>query len=449
MMQTRQVIKRDGSVVPYDIQRIATAIYKAAASLGGKDQELSARLAHEVEERLWDSTPQGSSASVEEIQDLVERVLVLRGHVQTAKAYILYRHRREQVRRGEIGQRIRGQVETVPWKLLWRTLAWNAAHDCETTGGLGRWVERGELSQLIRQADAEYEKQLEWAAEEILDQRDRVRVVIVAGPSSSGKTTTTHKIASRLQAQGLELVAMNLDNYFRDLVLHPRDEFGDYDYETPEALDLALINRHLRQLLDGEAIRMPVYDFHTGKQALDQIPLALNPNQVILIDTLHGLSDDLTRTVPAEAKFKVYIETFSQLRMANQEFVRWTDVRLLRRMVRDASFRNHDPALTLGHWHYVRRAELKHIIPYLHTVDLTINGSVPYELAVLKRRVQPYLQSVVDGYRDQPARGDAFIRGQRVAAMLEEIPVASEEDETAIASDGLMREFIGGSTIRY
>jgi uridine kinase len=369
--------------------------------------------------------------------------------VRTAKAYIVYRHRREQVRKGEMGKQKGGSVETIPWKLVWKTLAWNADHDCDNIDGLNRWVTGGQFGTLAQEADAEYAKQLDWGAEEVVSRGDKVKLLIVAGPSSSGKTTTTYKLAQRLKAQGLELKALNLDNYFRDLELHPKDKYGDYDYETPEALDLPLVNEHLARLIEGEEIMMPRYDFHTGKQLLNQTPIRAKKNEIILIDTLHGLSEDLTRTVPEDRKFKLYIETFCQVRPRGGRFVRWTDVRLLRRMVRDANFRNHDPALTLGHWHYVRNSEIKHIIPYLHTVDLTVNGSLPYELPVLKRHVWRYFPKLVEQYKAQPEREDAIIRSQRVLDLLNSIEAVSEEDEAKIPGDSLIREFIGGSTIPY
>lgn len=444
----RTVIKRTGQEVPFVPKRIATAIYKAAASVGGRDKELAARLADEVVEIL-ESDTRVAPPTVEDIQDLVERVLILRGHAKTAKAYILYRHRRDQVRKGEMGRQVGGQVETIPWKLLWRTLAWNADHDCDNIEGLNRWVKSGSIEKLMQAADKEYDKQITWGAEDVLSRIDDVKLLIVAGPSSSGKTTTTYKMEQRLKKEGLSLVALNLDNYFRDLELHPKDEYGDYDYETPEALDLPLINEHLARLLDGEEILMPKYDFQTGKQILNQVPIKVEKDQIILIDTLHGLSDVLTESVPDDRKYKVYIETFCQLRPHNGRFVRWTDVRLLRRMVRDANFRNHDPALTLGHWHYVRSSETKHIIPYLHTVDLVFNGSLPYELPVLKRHVWDYFPRLVEEYKKQPERQDANIRAARVAELLEQVETISEADEAKIAGDSLLREFVGGSTIKY
>jgi len=442
------ILKRDGSEVPFDSERIATAIYKAAASIGGKDKELAQKLADDVV-RIINKRPNGQRPSVEEVQDTVERVLILAGHARTAKAYIVYRHRREQVRKGEIGRQKGGSVETIPWKLVWKTLAWNADHDCDSIEGLNRWVREGKFGTLVKEADAEYAKQIEWGADEVIGRGDKVKLLIVAGPSSSGKTTTTYKLAQRLKGAGLELRALNLDNYFRDLELHPKDKYGDYDYETPEALDLPLVNDHLARLVDGEEILMPRYDFHTGKQILNQAPIRVKDNEIILIDTLHGLSDELTRTVPEEKKFKLYIETFCQVRPQGGRFVRWTDIRLLRRMVRDSKFRNHDPALTLGHWHYVRNSEIKHIIPYLHTVDLTFNGSLPYELPILKRHVWPYFASLVEKYKNQPEREDAIIRSQRVFDLLQSVAEATEQDEFQIPGDSLLREFVGGSTIPY
>jgi len=445
----KSIVKRNGELVPFEQKRIADAIYKAASSVGGKDQELSCRLSDEIVEILNRNYPPGSSPTVEDIQDLVEQVLIERGHARTAKVYIVYRHRRDQVRKGELGRQAGGQMETIPWKLMWRTLAWNAAHDCDNLEGLNRWVTGGRIGELIRAADDAYSRQIELASEEILAAPSDIRIIIIAGPSSSGKTTTTYKLAQNLRRAGMELVALNLDNYFRDLELHPKDEYGDYDYETPEALDLNLINEHLAALVDGQEVMLPHYDFQAGKQVLNQTPMKVESNQIMLLDTLHGLFGGMTHSVPDDLKFKLYIETFCQLRPQQGRFVRWTDIRLLRRMVRDAKYRNHDPALTLGHWHYVRRAELKHIIPYLHTVDLTLNGSLPYELPALKKHVWSYFGDLVKLYDKQPERQDAIIRAHRVRDLLDQVQALSDQDEALIPGDSLLREFIGGSTIEY
>ena len=242
---------------------------------------------------------------------------------------------------------------------------------------------------------------------------------------------------------------MNLDNYYRDLDSHPKDEYGDYDYETPEALDLDLINQHLEQLVDGEEILMPRYDFQSGRQIRNQTPMRLGENQLLLLDSLHGLHGDLSRRIPDELKFKIYIETFCQIRPRSGRYVRWTDVRLLRRMIRDNNFRNHSPKLTLGHWHYVRRSEMKQIVPFLGSVDFVVNGSLPYELPLLKKHVWEYFPDLLSHYESHPERQDAIIRGRRLHEMLKQVKAATDDDESKVPGDSLLREFIGGSTLKY
>ena len=449
MMPVTTILKRDGSEVPYQQERIATAIGKAAKAVGEKDEELAERLAERVDDLLHNNHPTGSTPTVEEIQDLVEQVLIESGHALISKTYILYRYRRSQMRRrGDLGTMEDGRRVTIPWRLLWSTLAWNSDNDCDNFEKLNSWVGCGRFGELVAAGDRQYERQLDWAVEDIFEKQG-IRLIFVAGPSSSGKTTTTTKIGERLAKRGIELVAMNLDNYYRDLESHPKDEYGDYDYETPDALDLPLVNDHLERLIAGETIIAPRYDFHTGRQILDQTPMRLERNQLLLLDFLHGLHGDVSASIPDELKFKIYIETFSQIRPKGGRFVRWTDVRLLRRMVRDKNFRNHSPELTLGHWHYVRRSEMKMIVPYLGSVDFVVNGSLPYELPLLKRHVWTYFPDLVAHYEAQPERQDAIIRARRLMDILKQIEPATDADESAVPGDSLLREFIGGSTLRY
>jgi len=448
MVPVTKILKRDGSEVPYRRDRIATAIGKAAVSVGIKDEALPLALADRVDDLLHNSHPTGSTPTVEEIQDLVEQVLVESGHALVSKAYILYRYRRNQMRRGDLGVQEDGRSQTIPWRLLWSTLAWNSDHDCDNFDRLNSWVGCGRFGELVAAGDRQYERQLDWAAEDIFEKQG-VRLVFVAGPSSSGKTTTTTKIGERLKSRGLELITMNLDNYYRDLNSHPKDEYGDYDYETPEALDLDLINEHLEALIAGEEILMPRYDFQTGRQIRNQTPMRLEENQLLLLDSLHGLHGDLSAGLPDEIKYKLYIETFCQVRPRGGRFVRWTDVRLLRRMVRDKNFRNHSPELTLGHWHYVRRSEMRQIVPFLGSVDFVINGSLPYELPLLKRHVWEYLPALLSHYEAHPERQDAIIRGRRLFEVLEQVKTATDDDESKVPGDSLLREFIGGSTLKY
>jgi uridine kinase len=440
------IIKRSGEVIPFEKEKIAHAIYKAAVAVGGHDHGIADSLVEKVVLLLNQSFTKEDVPTVEDIQDHVEKVLIEEGHARTAKAYILYRAERRRMR--ESGKNPFTQGEVIPYKVLWRVLNWNLDRGVHTVDGLNACIRTGKFQQLVRDADQAYHEDISGAASAILERKGKVRVVIVAGPSSSGKTTTTTKLAARLKAEaGWEFAALNLDNYFFNLERHPKDEFGDYDFETPAALDLKLINQHLDLLLAGKQIQMPRYNFKTGLREAETTPFRIAPNQIILLDSLHGLYQEMTDSVPSELKFKLYIETLSQLRDAPDHYIRWTDTRLLRRMSRDRLFRAYNPKETLGHWHYVRKAELRHIIPFLPTVDYVVNGALPYELPVLKSILYPYFPDMLREFEGNPKRQDAWIRGKRVFDLLSAIDTVSEHD--CIPGDSLLREFIGGSTLKY
>jgi len=240
---------------------------------------------------------------------------------------------------------------------------------------------------------------------------------------------------------------MNIDHYFFDLEKHPRDEFGDYDYETPEALDLELINEHLVQLLDGRTIKTPHYDFKAGKRDLGVHEFSLADNEILLIDSLHGLYDRMTHSIPSECKFRLYIETLGQVKGIDGSFMRWSDNRLLRRMIRDMHHRNQQPMETLTHWHYVRRSELTNIIPFIGEVDYIVNSAMPYELPILRFLLFDLIASATDAYRNDPKRLDAHIRANRVHSFLQ--PLTPVEDFSCVPDDSLIREFVGGSRYKY
>jgi uridine kinase len=440
------VIKRNGAVVPFNQERITHAIYRAAVAVGGRDRSIAERLSGQVVEILERTYPPGKIPSVEEIQDVVEKVLIENGHARTAKAYILYRDERSRLRMKKISRSDRDSGNT-PYRKLWEVLCWTVDHDLYTVDQLNARIDAGELPDIVRQSDAAYEEDVAAAAELIHERRREVRIVVIAGPSSSGKTTTTIKLSRRLREMGLSLVALNIDNYFFDLILHPKDEFGDYDYETPQALDLPLINEHLRRLVAGEGVLLPFYDFRTGFRSTDVTPMQLGPNDIILIDSLHGLYGPMTESVPGECKFRLYIETLLQMKDARGRFIRWADLRLMRRMVRDAAFRAYSFHQTLEHWHYVRTSELRNIIANIGSADYIVNSALPYELPVMRRRLMGYCDEWLAKYRDDALREDAFIRATRVCELLSSIrPI---EDESVIPSASLLREFIGGSQYEY
>ncbi len=433
------IVKRNGDVVPFDLEKIIVAIYKSAAAVGGHNRELSERLAREVMDTLENSHAPRIAPTVEDVQDLVERVLIRNEHARTAKAYILYRHERARMRHRTESS----AVEYIPYKTMWQALDWSVEHDCHTVSRLNGIIRDGRLPDLIREADARYDSNLDQAAASILERRDELRFIIVAGPSSSGKTTTTHKLAERLEREGVHVLPLSLDNYFFNLELHPKDEFGDYDFETPEAMDLPLLNRHLAELDAGRGIDMPDYDFKTGKRTEKTTRFEPEPGGLILLDTLHGLFDGLTESVPTEHKFRIYIETIAQLKTDAGRWVRWTDIRLLRRMIRDSQHRGYSPERTILHWHYVRRSELKHIIPFQGAADHIVNSAIPYELPFLKHRLFDYLPPFLAKWREDEKRVDGYLRAKRVHGLLESIEAI--EDDSIVPSRALLREFIGGS----
>lgn len=446
MSRITHVIKRTGAVVPFNKQRIATAVYQAAVAVGGRDRELAEALADRVVQVLEDRSPQDHVPTVEEIQDVVEKVLIESGHARTAKAYILYRDERAR-RRRERARRSQQPSDKIPWAKLWEALDWAAAHDLLTIAHLNERIAKGEYPQIVREADHFYREEVTTAAEMIRARSEQVRLVIVAGPSASGKTTTTIKLSHLLREAGISLVPLTVDNYFFDLELHPRDEFGDYDFETPQALDLELINRHLKQLLAGEEVLVPVYDFRTGKRHDARTPMVIQPEDMILIDSLHGLYPAMTAGIHEDLKFRLYVEPLLQMKGPEDEYIRWADLRLMRRMVRDAVFRAYDPQQTLAHWHYVRKSELRNIIRYTSSADYVINTGLPYELPVMSARLFDHFDRWVEEYRDDPLRQDAYQRAGRIHHLLS--AVTKVRDESSIPPDSLLREFIGGSCYEY
>jgi uridine kinase len=441
MGSVKTIIKRDGQVVPYDRSRITNAIFKAAASSGGFGFDEAERLSGIVEQRTAESYAT-QIPTVEDLQDIVESILMENGHLKTARAYIIYRQKRTIVREAK-----RGAVEAtdnIPYKLIYEVLRWNMEHGCESIESINRIIAQGEYPQLVTACEERFANECRAASRRMLDHGEDTRLIIVAGPSSSGKTTTTIKMEEELSRHGKKL---KVDDYFFDLEMHPKDEFGDYDYETPQALDIDLINQHLEQLLSGKTVKTPHYNFHSGKRTLDMHEMRLDDDEILLMDCLHGLHSDMTRSIPDSRKFRLYIETLGQLRSDNDDFMRWADHRLMRRMIRDSWNRGHDPMLTITHWHYVRKSELQYIIPFIGNVDFVVNSAMPYEFPILKEKLFHFFPLAIEAYRDDFKRQDAYLRAQRVMQFLE--PLRTDVDESLVPPNSLFREFIGGSAYRY
>ncbi|MFQ5525794.1 MAG: ATP cone domain-containing protein [Thermoanaerobaculia bacterium] len=436
------IIKRNGDIAPFDREKIAVAVYKAGASVGHHDR----KLADEITERVFEAAQANYSdelpPSVENIQDIVERALIKSAHpkaARIAKSYNAYRQERAQIRNLMESARI----DNIPYKMMWQALDWNVEHGCHTVDELNDIVKGGHLPELIQAAESRYDAMIEGAAEAILKRRDELRFVIVAGPSSSGKTTTTMKLLEHLEALGVHVIPMSLDNYFFDLKLHPKDELGDYDFETPEALDLGLINRHLAEVDASRPVDMPTYDFRTGRRTSETTRFEPESDSLVLLDNLHGLYSGLTESVVDERKFKIYIETVSQFKDAEGRYTRWTDIRLLRRMLRDSQFRAYPPEKTILHWHYVRRSELKHIIPFHDSADFKVNSALPYELPFLKHRLFEHLPKFVASWQGDVRRLDGYLRARRLHDLLATIEGVA--DDSVVPATSLLREFLGGS----
>jgi len=471
-----KVQKRNRALVTFDEHAIFLAIMRAAESIGGLQQDYlpgindklfdAYALDEKVAEFLTDavviclnSDPHHHIANfpptIETIQDLVIHVLRSYGFQNTADAYECYRWGRHWLREGAITD-TQFVGNGFPRKRMEKILEWNRQHGCDTVAGLNAVVRSGKLRQLVEESLAVYEATLDDAAKKViarLNAGDKLRMLWVSGPSSSGKTTTTVKLTQRLEKQGLRFLMLNLDDYFWALIEHPTDWINDRNFETPEALDIQLLNQHLKDLLAGKTIDKPVYSFKEGRRIATK-PVKLEPDQILLLDCLHGFYPPITEGIDPSAQFRVYIETLNVIRDgdgSSRRLTRFTDIRLIRRMLRDAQHRNHSPLSTLLHWHYVRWGELFSIIPLMGQADHVINAGMPFDLPVLK----PFFTSpgghlpapeAVDQYRGFL---DAQIRYRRIKTLLELVDgVTIDQLPALIPGDAVIREFIGGSTIQ-
>ncbi len=446
MSKFQFVIKRSGARVPFKRERIVNAIYRAAVSVGGRDKGRAEFLADKVIELMENLYEEGYTPQIEEIQDAVEKVLVENGHAKVAKEYILYRDEQKR-KREEASKYASKPSENIPWSKIWHVLDWAANHELNTVQKLNDRIAKGEFPHIVHESENAYEQQICTAADLIKERIDEIRMVFVTGPSSSGKTTSTIKLEKKLKEDGYSFVSLNVDHYFFDLELHPKDEFGDYDFETPQALDLELINDHLQKLAAGKEVKIPYYDFKTGKRTLDVTPLHLESNQILLIDSLHGLYPQMSHSIPDSQKFKLYLEPLLQMKGVDGRYIRWTDIRLIRRMLRDSVQRAYNPKQTLEHWHYVRASELRHIIPYNNNADYIINSAMPYELPLYAHRMLNLFKEWEKEFENNALREDAYVRASRLSKVLESITPIS--DDSPVPKDSVLREFIGGSIFDY
>lgn len=312
---------------------------------------------------------------------------------------------------------------------------WGRIEQISYVGSLNEKIENGEIGDLIRLAEVLHENKIARIAQMILETKDTARVILIAGPSSSGKTTFAQRLSLHLRVNGLKPVAISLDDYFVDRDRTPVDENGKPDFESIEAIDIELFNRDLTRLLQGKEVELPVFDFRDGRRKYVGKKLCITPEQPIILEGIHGLNDRLTHSIPAANKFKIYVSCLTQLNLDAHNRIPTTDVRKLRRICRDYQFRNHGAEDTLRMWDSVRRGEERNIFPFQENADVMFNSSLPYELSVLKPVAEPLLKAI-------DSSSEQFSEAKRLLTFLSYfLPL----DAADVPSTSIIREFIGGS----
>ena len=307
-----------------------------------------------------------------------------------------------------------------------------------SAAALSQLVYEGKTDEFIDISETFQDKTISAVADQI-QQRGTVKVVLIAGPSSSGKTTMSKKLALHLRALSYTPKVISLDSYYLSREKTPKDENGQYDYECLEALDVELLNENLLSLFSGKAVRLPSYDFSAGKSYFKGDEIALDEGDILVIEGIHGLNDKLTPLIPAKTKFKLYVSALTQLNLDDHNRVSTSDNRLIRRIVRDFRYRGKSAADTIAMWPSVRRGEKLHIFPFQDNADAMLNTALDYELPVLKVYAEPLLRCVPPTVREY-AEADRLLE---FLSFFPEVPASS------VPQRSIIREFIGGSTFKY
>jgi uridine kinase len=328
--------------------------------------------------------------------------------------------------------------EYVDEKMMYATFGeatrWQKLLGINYVDDLNEKVRNGEYKEIIQLSEALHEKKIAEIADMIKEQKKRI--ILIAGPSSSGKTTFARRLCIQLRVCGLKPLYMGTDDYFVEREETPLDEYGEKDYERLEAVDVELFNKQMNALLAGEQVDLPTFDFMTGHKEYGKRLTSITSNQPIVIEGIHALNDAMTPLIPAEQKFKIYISPLTQLNIDEHNRISTTDSRMLRRMVRDFKYRGHDAQETIRTWPKVRAGEDKYIFPYNGAADVFFNSVHIYEFSVLKKYAEPLLEAITP---DEPEYMDA----SRMLKFLNYFEVL--EDDGIIVNNSIIREFIGGS----
>ncbi|MDD5862840.1 MAG: nucleoside kinase [Prevotella sp.] len=315
---------------------------------------------------------------------------------------------------------------------------WQKIIGIRTVGDFNEAVANGDTSTLINVSEALQEKKLAAIADTIAANRD-IKLVLLAGPSSSGKTTTCKRLSIQLVTNGIKPLQISLDDYFVDRDRTPKDANGEYDYESIYALDLELINKQFNALFRGEEIELPKYNFQTGKSGKSGKKLKMEPNNVLVVEGIHALNPELTAQIPEAQKFRVYVSALTTILLDDHNYIPTTDNRLLRRIIRDYKYRGVNAQETIHRWPSVRKGEDKWIFPYQENANVMFNSALLFELAVIKTQAEPLLQQV-------PENCEEYSEAYRLLKFLKYFKPVSYRD---IPPTSLLREFLGGSSFKY
>jgi uridine kinase len=315
---------------------------------------------------------------------------------------------------------------------------WQDILGMRTVGDLNKAIDDGHANQLIQLSEALQEKKIAQIADEIAS-RKHVKMVLIAGPSSSGKTTTCKRLSIQLAVNGIYPVGISLDDYFLDRDQTPRDESGDYDFEHLHALNIPLLNEQMNALFRGEEIELPRYNFQLGKSEKSGKKLRLKGNEVLILEGIHALNPELTAQIPNEQIFRVYASALTTILLDNHNYIPTTDNRLLRRIIRDHKYRGVNALGSIRRWASVRKGENRWIFPYQENADAVFNSAMLFELAVIKQQAEPLLEQV-------PENCDEYAEAYRLLKFLRYIKPIPEDQ---IPPTSLLREFLGGSSFEY
>lgn len=315
---------------------------------------------------------------------------------------------------------------------------WQEIMELRTAGDFNEMVRKGQATNLINVSEALQEKKLTEIADEIASRKD-VKLVLLAGPSSSGKTTTCKRLSIQLLANGIKPLQISLDDYFVDREHTPKDDNGEYDYESIYALNLKLINDQFNTLFHGEEIELPKYNFQTGRSEKSGQKLRMQPNNVLVVEGIHALNPELTAQIPEAQKFRVYVSALTTILLDDHNYIPTTDNRLLRRIIRDYKYRGVNAQETIHRWPSVRAGENKWIFPYQENADVMFNSAMLFELAVIKQQAEPLLEQV-------PENCEEYSEAYRLRKFLKYFQPIPNRD---IPPTSLLREFLGGSSFKY